>query len=37
MAAHEAVDVCDALCEFALKHGIRLKQVTVIRGGSDDP
>jgi hypothetical protein len=37
MASHEAIDVCDALCEFALKQGIRLKQVTIIRGGSDDP
>jgi hypothetical protein len=37
MANYEAVDVCDALCEFALKQGIRLKQVTIIRGGSDNP
>lgn len=36
MAAHEAVDVCDALCEFAQKQGIALKQVTIIRGGSDE-
>ncbi len=34
MASHEAVDVCDALCEFAQKRGIKLKQVTIIRGGS---
>lgn len=37
MASHEAIDVCDALCEFAVRQGIRLKQVTIIRGGSDDP
>jgi hypothetical protein len=37
MANYEAVDVCDALCEFALTQGVRLKQVTIIRGGSDDP
>ncbi|MEI9996790.1 MAG: hypothetical protein WDM91_19480 [Rhizomicrobium sp.] len=37
MASHEAIDVCDALSEYALKQGIRLKQVTIIRGGSDDP
>jgi len=36
MASHEAVDVCDALCEYALKQGIRIKQVTIIRGGSDE-
>lgn len=36
MAAHEAVDVCDALCEFALKRGIWLDQVAIIRGGSGE-
>jgi len=35
MASHEAIDVCDALCEFALKKGIRIKQVTIVRGGSE--